>query len=78
MLLIAVVGFGEALYFILAPRKGDGDDDAPFDSPEDTLLVMVATLLGSFDINAYGRVPRPRRRSRDSGKTKRNRHRRAW
>ena len=64
VLLIAVVGFGEALYFILAPRKGDGAD-SPFDSPEDTLLVMVATLLGSFDINAYGRVPRPRRRSRD-------------
>lgn len=57
VLVIAVMGFGQALYFLLAPRAtdddGDGDDDdarggddTPYQSHSETLVSMVALLLG--------------------------------
>ena len=66
VLLIALVGFGEALYFLMAPGGApmgfaydagsagdDGAPDDPYASPQGMMMKMYAILLGEFDEAQY-------------------------
>ena len=55
VLVIALLGFGEALYFILAPRADELDDGEPnpFETPQGALMAMTAMLLGDFETEHF-------------------------